>query len=325
MFHIIIFLLYNIDGDIMSEKVLYILEQIKIIEFKLDNLIYGSIEIRETKNNKYLYCHARENGIQTTKYIGDYTDVLYNMIVSNNSEAKELKQSLRKLEKELSKLGYLDSDFSENVLLNIDFAKKHMADTIYTQAILEGVATTLLDTENIIEGGIVKNMSVSDIMKIVNLKHAWDFILDKNVIKTKTNYSILCTINKLIEEGFYYNAGIIRSTPVKIGGTKWTPNIPIEIDIIDNINKIVNKNVDDITKAIELLLYIVRTQIFIDGNKRTSVIFANHYLISNGIGMIVIPVEEVEEYKKLLVDYYETNSTKNITSFLKKCFITYNK
>ena len=79
MFHIIIFLLYNIDGDIMSEKVLYILEQIKIIEFKLDNLIYGSIEIRETKNNKYLYCHARENGIQTTKYT--YSKLIYKKIL----------------------------------------------------------------------------------------------------------------------------------------------------------------------------------------------------------------------------------------------------
>ena len=309
----------------MNEKVLKLLEQIKIIEFQLDSLIYGSIEIREAKNNKYLYCHSRENGIQTTKYIGEYTDVLYDMIVNNNSEAKCLKQKLRKLEKELAKLGYLDLDFSEDVLLNIDFAKRHMTDTIYTQAILEGVATTLLDTENIIEGGMVNNMSVFDIMKIVNLKHAWEFILNKNVIKTKTNYSILCTINKLVEEGFYYSAGIIRSTPVKIGGTEWTPNIPIEIDVIDNINKIVNMKYEKLDIAIELLLYIVKTQMFIDGNKRTSIIFANHYLISNGVGMIVIPVEKVEEYKKLLVDYYETNNSKKIVSFLKKCFITYNK
>lgn len=309
----------------MNEKVLSILEKIKIIEFQLDNLVYGSIEIREANNNKYLYCHARENGIQTTKYIGEYTDVLYEMILNNNIEAKQLKQNLRRLEKELYKLGYLDLNFNEKVALNIDFAKRHMADTIYTQAILEGVGTTLLDTENIIEGGIVNNMSVSDIMKIVNLKHAWEFILDKNVIKTKTNYSILCTINKLVEEGFYYNAGIIRSTPVKIGGTKWTPNIPIEIDIIDTINEILNKPIEKIDIAIELLLYIVRTQIFIDGNKRTSIIFANHYLISNGVGIIVIPSERVEVYKKLLIEYYESNNSKKIKSFLKKCYITYNK
>ena len=168
-------------------------------------------------------------------------------------------------------------------------------------------------------------MSADDIMKIVNLKHAWEFILNKSVITTKTNYSILCTINKLVEEGFFYNAGIIRSIPVKIGGTKWTPNIPIEIDVIESINTIIAKKKSKIDIAIELLLYIVRSQVFLDGNKRTSVIFANHYLISNGVGMIVIPTDSIEEYKKLLVDYYESNNSKNITNFLKKCFLTYDK
>lgn len=309
----------------MNEKVLYLLEQIKILEFELDNLIYGSVEVRDSRDNKYIYCHSRENGVQTTKYIGEYTEVLFNMINENNLVAKEMKRKLRRYQKELVSLGYSDSNIEKDVSLNIDFAKKHMADTIYTQAILEGVATTLLDTESILEGGVVNNMSVDDIMKIVNLKHAWEFILNKNVITTKTNYSILCTINKLVEEGFFYNAGIIRSTPVKIGGTKWAPNIPIEIDVIKTINKIIDKQKSKIDIAIELLLYIVRSQVFLDGNKRTSIIFANHYLISNGKGMIVIPTDSVEEYKKLLVEYYETNNSKNITSFLKKCFLTYDK
>ena len=309
----------------MNESILNLLEKIRIIEFQLNNLIYGSIEVRDSRDNKYIYCHSRENGVQTTKYIGEYTEVLFNMINENNLVAKEMKRKLRRYQKELVSLGYSDSNIEKDVSLNIDFAKKHMADTIYTQAILEGVATTLLDTESILEGGVVNNMSVDDIMKIVNLKHAWEFILNKNVITTKTNYSILCTINKLVEEGFFYNAGIIRSTPVKIGGTKWAPNIPIEIDVIETINKIIDKQKSKIDIAIELLLYIVRSQVFLDGNKRTSVIFANHYLISNGLGMIVIPVEKTEEYKKLLVEYYETNNHKKITSFLKKCFIAYNK
>ena len=53
--------------------------------------------------------------------------------------------------------------------MNIDFARKHLVETIYNQAILEGVATTLSDTENIIEGAKVNNMSSEDILKIVNL------------------------------------------------------------------------------------------------------------------------------------------------------------
>lgn len=307
-------------------KILDLLNQKQIKQYELENMIYGSVEIREKDNNKYIYTHTKEDGLQSTKYIGEYTDELYNLILNNNIKAKEVKKDIRKIEKELKELNYIDKELTKEVSINIDFAKKHLVDTIYKQAILEGVATTLSDTENIIEGGKVNNMSSEDVLKIVNLKHSWEFILNKSVILSPTNYSILCTINKLVEEGFYYNAGNLRSVPVKIGGTNWTPNIPIESDIKENINNIINQKKGDVDKAIELLLYVVRKQMFIDGNKRTSVIFANHYLISKGKGLIVIPTEKIEEYKKMLIDFYESNDNKIIFKFLKeKCYLNINK
>ena len=61
---------------------------------------------------------------------------------------------------------------------------------------------------------------------------------------------------------------------------------------------------------------------FIDGNKRTAVIYANHYLISKGLGLIVIPVEILDEYKKLLIDYYESDDDTKIFDFIKeKCYL----
>jgi len=37
----------------------------------------------------------------------------------------------------------------------------------------------------------------------------------------------------------------------------------------------------------------MKAQIFLDGNKRAAVTFANHYLITHGGGFIVIPEKEV--------------------------------
>ena len=74
--------------------------------------------------------------------------------------------------------------------------------------------------------------------------------------------------------------------------------------------------------AIELLLYTMKKQVFIDGNKRTSVIYANHYLISKGKGIIVIPAELTEEFKNLLIPYYEGKDEEKIKKFIKeKCYI----
>ncbi|HBD06439.1 MAG TPA: cell filamentation protein Fic, partial [Firmicutes bacterium] len=62
---------------------------------------------------------------------------------------------------------------------------------------------------------------------------------------------------------------------------------------------------------------------FIDGNKRTSVIFANHFVISHGDGLLVIPEKEVSKFKKLLVEYYEQKDIYTIKSFMKeKCWKT---
>lgn len=308
----------------MDEKyeIMNLLQVKQNLTKELNNLVYGSIEIRENSSNRYIYVHYREDGILLTKYVGEYSDELHNLLLNNTIRAKELKKEIKKIEKQLKKLNHIDKELSPEVEKNIDFAKRHLVDNIYNQAILEGVATTFEDTENIIEGGKINNMSSEDVLKIVNLKHAWEFILNKNIILSDTNFPLLCEINKFVEEGFYYNAGKLRSVPVSIGGTKWKPELPIESIIKEDIQNIFNMEINDIDKAIELLLYIMKKQIFIDGNKRTSIIFANHYLISKGQGIIIVPANLTNEYKKLLIDYYKGKDSTEIKKFLKeKCFI----
>ena len=309
----------------MEEKIeiINLLQSKRVLEHKLKELIYGSVEIRENNSNKYIYVHYREDGLSLTKYVGEYSEELYNLVLNNSIKAKELKKQIRDIVKRLKQYNYIEEEISLDVMQNIDFAKRHLVNTIYKQAILEGVATTFADTESIIEGGKVNNMSSEDVLKIVNLKHAWEFILNKNVILSGTDFALLCQINKLVEEGFYYTAGKVRNIPVNIGGTTWTPDFPIESAIKEEIAKIFNKEIDDVEIAIELLLYTMKKQIFIDGNKRTSVIYANHYLISRGKGIIVIPAELTEEFKNLLIPYYEGKGEKEIKSFIKeKCYIS---
>lgn len=308
----------------MDEKmeIMNLLQNKQILEHELNSLAYGAVEIRKNNSNKYIYVHYREDGIALTKYVGEYSDELYNLVLNNSIKAKQIKKQIKEITKKLSKLNYVEKELDTKVKQNIDFAKRHLADTIYKQAILEGVATTFADTESIIEGGKVNNMTSEDVMKIVNLKHSWEFILNKNVILSETNFALLCEINKMVEEGFYYSVGKVRSVPVTIGGTKWTPELPIESVIKEELLDIFNKGKDDIDISINLLLYIMKKQVFIDGNKRTAVIFSNHYLISKGKGIIAIPAELTEEFKDLLIPYYEGKDDISIKKFIKeKCYI----
>lgn len=277
----------------------------------------GTVEIKEIDGKKYLYIRKRIANKVKSIYVGAYSEELYTVLLKQVKDAKDIKKKIREIEKELAKLNYGQTDLSNEVIINLDFARANMKSLIYDQAILEGISTTFPDTELIIDNGKVNNMSSEDVMKIINLKHAWEFILDKDVISSPTNYYISQYIAKLINEGFYYEGGRIRQVPVNIGGSTYKPPLPIENVVKDKISEIINSNIDDIDKAIELTLFVMKTQVFIDGNKRTAIIFANHYLISKGKGLLVVPYELVPEFKKLLISYYEDYDNESIKKFLK--------
>ena len=65
-----------------------------------------------------------------------------------------------------------------------------------------------------------------------------DVILSEGVITYSTNYAVLMQINEIVEEGFSYTAGKLRTVPVSIGGSNYIPPLPYEIQIKEEINNI---------------------------------------------------------------------------------------
>ena len=302
-----------------------VLRQRADYEARLKLLPYdGTPEIKKRGEQRYLYCRKRVGSRTTSTYIGPYSEELHQQLLRDAREARELRKLIRHADKKLAELGYVKSDLSPRVITNLDFARANMKANIYDQAVLEGVATSFPQTEEIIENGRITGMSPTDVQKILNLKHAWEFILDSDVIQAESDYYVLCHIAKLVNEGFYAEGGRIRGVPMRIGGTTYIPPLPIEIDVKNHIQAILHSGQQDIDVAIELCLYAMKTQVFIDGNKRASVIYANHYLIAHGQGFLVIPEEHVPEFKKLLVRYYEGENIEVIRTFLKQnCWKTF--
>ena len=283
----------------------------------------GSVEVKPRGAEKFIYVRKRVAGKNTSVFIGKYSDELFALMTRQAIELRALKKELRKVEKELAASGYVEGELSAPVLLNIDFARANMKNLIYNQAVLEGVATTFPQTEAILENGMVNGVKSSDVQKILNLKHAWEFILDKDVTASKTDFHLLCYIAGLINEGFYTNDGQVRTVPVAIGGTDYTPSLPVKADIKDKINAFVSADKDATDIGVDLCLYCMKSQIFIDGNKRAAIIFANHFLIAHACGVLVVPEKSVEEFKALLISFYEGKDETKIRNFLKqKCLKT---
>ena len=279
----------------------------------------GTPEVKMQGKKQYLYVRKRIGGRNTSTYVDVYSDALYQLLLRNARERRELEKQLRRVNRELLALGYTQEDLEPRVQQNLEFARANMKSNIYDQAVLEGVATSFPQTEEIIENGIVNGMSAGDVQKILNLKHAWEFILDEDVIRSSSDYYLLCHVAKLVNEGIFTDGGRIRGVPVTIGGCSYVPPLPIELDVKEKIAEIIGNTQDSaIDSAIRLCLYCMKAQIFLDGNKRASVIFANHYLIAHGQGCLVIPEKSVPAFKQLLVQYYENDYLPEIIDFMKR-------
>lgn len=308
-----------------SKSLTELLQKRAELSAKLSLIPYeGSIEIKTRNNNKYIYLRKKTLNKNSSIYIDKYSDELFSSISSLLLQNRFLKKEITKVNRQLAVFGFSELELPPRVLLNVDFAKINMKSNIYNQAILEGIATTFLDTETIIDNGKVNSMKPSDIQKILNLKHAWQFVTDKDIVSCSSDHAILCYIARLVNEGFYLNGGNIRTLPVSIGGTDYVPPIPNEQTIKSDIDNILSSNKPVIDRAIDVCLFVMKKQVFNDGNKRASVIFANHFMIRNGTGLLIIPESKIKEFKQLLINYYEDKDSGEITEFMKKfCWKTF--
>lgn len=197
---------------------------------------------------------------------------------------------------------------------NIFVAKRNLIDYIWKDANLEGIAITYPDTEAVFNGFSVKGYKVNEIIAVNNLKRAWHFLLDN--IDYPADYQYMCKVNQLVGgDSLVINAGYLRETDVRIGGTNWRPEIPKEDVVIEKINEI-NKIENPTDRALTMMFYGMRSQLFLDGNKRTSMLAANQIMISNGAGVIAVPIEKQPEFTMMLVKFYETGNIQNIKSFV---------
>ena len=198
---------------------------------------------------------------------------------------------------------------------NIFLAKRNIVDSIYKSSHIEGIDITFPETQKIFDGGNVSKLRIDEIQTINNLKHAWLFVL--NSINNKNDLNLLKSINSLVGSNLVDNAGNKRNYNVSIGGTDYKTEIPDEKKVEKYINDTISDSSKTITdRAITIMCYLMRTQFFNDGNKRTSMLFANKILIENGKGIISVSVDKDVEFGNKILEFYETNDNTKLKKFI---------
>lgn len=198
---------------------------------------------------------------------------------------------------------------------NILMAKRVLVDSVYKSANLEGIAVTFAQTNDILNDVNVDNIKPSEIGKVCSLRDAWKYIIEN--IHQELHLGFIEEVHTLVSktELEYQDLGVIRTTGVLISGTSWRPEIPNPGVLHQELQEILKiENVTD--RAITVMLWIMRNQIFKDGNKRVATLISNKILIENGKGILSIPVELDGTFKTLLVRFYESNDMQEIKNWI---------
>ena len=196
----------------------------------------------------------------------------------------------------------------------VEMAKRMLVDSIWKSANLEGLGTTFPKTEAILANAPTTTKT-EEVLFVINMKRAWQFLLDN--LEYRNCIMLLREFDKIVGELMFSYAGEIRTIPVQIGGTSWEPEMPHTGIIMDSIKEI--EQIEDVElRALKYFCYIARTQMFIDGNKRVAQLMANKVLIENNVGIFQIPIEKLEEFKGMLIEFYETGDDRKIVGFMRE-------
>lgn len=200
----------------------------------------------------------------------------------------------------------------ENVLL----AKRTIIENIFHSVALEGLSLTLSQIEKILENLKLEDVKAEEIRQVLNLKDAWNYLfrnLDLEVhLRLLQEYHMYIGRMETLELN---QVGTFRKSYIRITGTDWKPKIPHQDSLhLEMLNILKNDNNEE--KAIELFLWTMRSQMFQDGNKRVAHLLANHVLISTGEGILTIKPDLLEEFRKELISYYESNNNRSIKKFI---------
>lgn len=151
---------------------------------------------------------------------------------------------------------------------------------------------------------------------INNLNNAYNFINDN--LNEDFDLNFVKNIHHFVGYNEALKWGILRDGNVGINGVNYIPEIPDELKVIKEMDNILKeKNIE--LKAIRYMLWGMRSQLFWDGNKRTSIFAANHILMSQTKTKksIVIKEDILDDFHILLSDFYETNNMFKIENFIK--------
>ena len=228
--------------------------------------------------------------------------------------------------KEINNLNKLSSKFISNKAYVLAMAKKDKIDFVFNTSALEGNAMTYPEVQTLLEGITVGGHKLSDEQQILNQSRSVDLLL--KMISNNTfmiDKKTLCLLHYEVAKEKALSWGVFRDANVNIGGTNYMPPSHNNLDSIfaEGIEKL-KMIKDPILQALSYFLFGAKTQLFFDGNKRTSRLMMNGILLSNGLPILNIKAKDKLEFNTEMIRFYDTQDYIHTLEYLCNYYLTHN-
>lgn len=184
--------------------------------------------------------------------------------------------------------------------------KKNIVELVYNAGKFEGLNTTLLQTEEIIKYNRANNVAVNDVLTVVNLKRGFEMLLNdvqEPLLETSKRINRIVAAEDALFPGEIRTGGEEVST---IQG-RYVPPILTEDEVKNQYDEIMNQEISETEKALHLFLFILKNQIFWNGNVGTALLIANKIMFSKCLGLLSVPENVSMKFNELLSKYYNSN------------------
>lgn len=201
-----------------------------------------------------------------------------------------------------------------NIHNNIQFIKSNLTNLIYSEAQFEDIHATYDQVGELLQGNKLQAVSDDDQLVIANLRDAWSYIINT---KPDFNLSTIKTINGFVAKDESLEWGKLRTGSVQIGGVSYIPPVPDEKSVQRSLINVMGEGRSLLDAALELMLYLMRSQLFWDGNKRTAIVAANAILLGKGHHLINVPLKQFDMFNRLLSQYYMDGNPNRMIDWMK--------
>lgn len=205
------------------------------------------------------------------------------------------------------------------------YVLQNRLDLVRRTMVFEGMVFSVGQTQEILGGGVIPHLDYTLVCGVRNVNRAWNWVCsDKGYGVDTFEY-----LHSIVSEGVIRNPwleGTFRdeNTPVRISSSSYVPPLTTRREALNEFDKKLTFVLNElkgyqpveskVRVCLNLFIFLMKRQYFIDANKRTAYLFVNSLLRDFDTGKILLlpDLKNYETFNALLKKYYEGSNSEGI-------------